>query len=134
MRISDWSSDVCSSDLGRRVAPAWVATETANDSRPTLDPQAAFTALMDGRTILDLDEGLQLRRARVMGANRLELSGFSVAISARLTAYGLFHELISWKLRMFVPFDAGGAAALVRVVKRWPSQRGPTRAGPKCAG
>src|SRR3546814_3977326 len=37
--------------VGRRVAPAWVATATANDSRPTLDPQAAFTALMDGRTI-----------------------------------------------------------------------------------
>src|SRR3546814_10625831 len=75
--------------VGRRVAPAWVATATANDSRPTLDPQAAFTALMDGRTILDLDEGLQLRRARVMGVNRIELSGFSDAMRERLTAYGL---------------------------------------------
>jgi hypothetical protein len=32
---------------------------------------------MDGRTILDLAEGLQLRRVRVMGANRIELSGFT---------------------------------------------------------
>src|SRR3546814_2439907 len=115
MRISDWSSDVCSSDL--------VATATANDSRPTLDPQAAFTALMDRRTILDLDEGLQLRRARVMGVNRIELSGFSDAMRERLTAYGLFHEIISWKLRMFVPVDAGGVAVLDRVMKRWPIQR-----------
>ena len=32
---------------------------------------------MDGRTILDLTEGLQLRRVRVMGANRIELTGFT---------------------------------------------------------
>src|SRR3546814_13216776 len=85
--------------VGRRVAPAWVATATANDSRPTLDPQAAFTALMGGRTILDLDAGLQLRRARAMGVNRLELSGFSDAMRERLTAYGLFQEIISGKAR-----------------------------------
>ena len=78
---------------------------------------------MDRRTILDLDEGLQLRRARVMGVNRIELSGFSDAMRERLTAYGLFHEIISWKLRMFVPVDAGGVAVLDRVMKRWPIQR-----------
>ncbi len=58
---------------------------------------------MDGRTVLDLAEGLQLRRARVMGANRIELSGFTDTMRDRLKAYGLFHEIISWKLRMFVP-------------------------------
>ena len=63
---------------------------------------------MDGRTILDLAEGLQLRRVRVMGANRIELSGFTDTMRDRLKAYGLFHEIISWKLRMFVPTDASG--------------------------
>ncbi|RIA37383.1 strawberry notch-like protein [Hephaestia caeni] len=109
--------------VGRRVSPAWVAMATANDNGPHLDPQAAFTALMDGRTILDLAEGLQLRRARVMGVNRIELSGFTDAMRERLTAYGLFHEIISWKLRMFVPVDASGVAVLDRVLKRWPIQR-----------
>ncbi|SCW85693.1 Methyltransferase domain-containing protein [Sphingobium faniae] len=109
--------------VGRRVSPAWVATATANDTGPHLDPQAAFAALMDGRTILDLAEGLQLRRARVMGVNRIELAGFTDAMRERLTAYGLFHEIISWKLRMFVPVDAGGIAVLDRVMKRWPIQR-----------
>src|SRR3546814_13784021 len=36
MRISDWSSDVCSSDLlpeDEREAMAWVAVETPEDSR-----------------------------------------------------------------------------------------------------
>ncbi|QIG78571.1 strawberry notch-like NTP hydrolase domain-containing protein [Stakelama tenebrarum] len=109
--------------IGRRVSPAWVATATANDEGPRLDPQAAFAALMDGRTVLDLAEGLQLRRVRVMSAYRIELSGFTDAMRERLTAYGLFHEIISWTLRMFVPVDANGVAVLERLMKRWPLAR-----------
>src|SRR3546814_4736295 len=80
-------------------------------------------ALMDGKTILDLTEGLQLRRVRVMGANRTELSGFTDAMRDRLRAYGLFHEIISWKLRMFVPTDTTGAAILTKVLERYPVER-----------
>src|SRR3546814_20889247 len=71
-------------------------------------------ALMDGKTILDLTEGLQLRRVLVMGANRIEMSGFNDAMRDRLRAYGLFHEIISWKLRMFVTTDTTGAAILTK--------------------
>lgn len=78
---------------------------------------------MDGRTILDLAEDLQLRRSRVMGAWRIELSGFTDTMRERLTAYGLFHEIISWKLRMFVPIDANGLAVLARVLDRFPIER-----------
>lgn len=78
---------------------------------------------MDGQTILDLAEDLQLRRSRVMGAWRIELSGFTDTMRERLTAYGLFHEIISWKLRMFVPIDANGLAVLERVFDRFPIER-----------
>ena len=108
--------------VGRKVSPAWAANATATDTA-TLPPADAFTALMDGRTILDLAEGLQLRRVRVMGAERIELSGFTDTMRERLTAYGLFHEIISWKLRMFVPTDAGGVDVLERVLGRYPVQR-----------
>ena len=80
-------------------------------------------ALMEGRTILDLAEGLQLRRCRVMGANRIELSGFTDTMRERLSAFGLFHEIIAWKLRMFVPTDTSGPAVLERVLGRWPVER-----------
>ena len=53
-------------------------------TRRHLSPDDAFAALMDGRTVLDLAEGLQLRRVRVMGANRIELSGFTDAMRDRL--------------------------------------------------
>ena len=108
--------------VGRKVSPAWAANATATDA-VTLAPADAFVALMDGRTILDLAEGLQLRRVRVMGADRVELSGFNDTMRERLTTYGLFHEIISWKLRMFVPTDANGPAVLERVLGRYPVQR-----------
>lgn len=108
--------------VGRRVSPAWVAGALATGTS-TLTPDDAFMALMDGKTIVDLTEGLQLRRVRVMGANRIELSGFTDAMRDRLRAYGLFHEIISWKLRMFVPTDTTGAAILAKVLERYPVER-----------
>ncbi len=108
--------------VGRRVSPAWVAGALATGTS-TLTLDNAFMALMDGKTILDLSEGLQLRRVRVMGANRIELSGFTDAMRDRLRAYGLFHEIISWKLRMFVPTDGTGAAILAKVLERYPVER-----------
>ena len=88
-----------------------------------LTPDDAFAALMEGRTVLDLAEGLQLHRVRVMGAHRIELSGFTDTMRDRLRAYGLFSEIISWKLRMFVPTDATGAGVLAKVLDHYPVER-----------
>jgi hypothetical protein len=41
----------------------------------------------------------------------------------RLRAYGLFHEIISWKLRMFVATDTTGAAILAKLLERYPLER-----------
>ncbi|MET3790997.1 strawberry notch-like NTP hydrolase domain-containing protein [Aquamicrobium terrae] len=108
--------------IGRKVPLAWAANAVTTGTA-ALTPDAAFTALMDGRTVLELTEGLQLRRSRVMGVNRIELSGFDDTMRARLTAYGLFHEIISWKLRMFVPVDASGTIVLGKLLDRWPVER-----------
>ena len=58
-----------------------------------------------------------------MGIHRIELSGFSDTMRDRLRSYGLFHEIISWKLRMFVPTDATGVAVLAKVMERYPVTR-----------
>ena len=108
--------------IGRKVSPAWVATALAVDA-PALTAESAFAALMDGRTVLDLAESLQLRRVRVMGAHRIELSGFTDTMRDRLKVYGLFHEIISWKLRMFVPTDAGGVNVLAKVIEHYAIER-----------
>jgi hypothetical protein len=41
----------------------------------------------------------------------------------RLRAYGLFSEIISWKLRMFVPTDERGRGALAQMFERHPVER-----------
>ncbi len=97
--------------VGRWISAVWVATASAVGG-VDLQPADAHAAVMDGRTILSLSEGLQLRRVRVMGANRIELSGFADGMRDRLKVYGLFHEMISWKLRMFVPTSADGIEVL----------------------
>ncbi len=108
--------------IGRRVSPAWAANASVTGTTD-LTPDAAFAALMEGRTVLDLAEGLQLHRVRVMGAHRIELSGFSDTMRDRLRAYGLFGEIISWKLRMFVPTDAAGVGVLTKVLDHYPVER-----------
>jgi hypothetical protein len=121
-RVYRLQTDAGERIIGRRVSPAWVASAVETGTS-TLAPHTALTALLDGRTVIDLAESLQLRRVRVMGANRIELTGFTDAMRDRLRAYGLFHEIISWKLRMFVPADQAGVAVLNRVLERYPVTR-----------
>jgi len=123
-RVYRLQTDAGERIIGRRVSPAWAANAAATvTGTATLSPDEAFAALMDGTTILDLSDGLQLRRVRAMGSHRIELSGFTDLMRERLSAYGLFHEIISWKLRMFVPTDAKGTEVLAKVLDYYPLQR-----------
>ena len=121
-RVYRLQTDAGERIVGRMVSATWAAVALETDAA-NLSSDDAFTALMAGKTVLDLSEGLQLRRVRVMGANRIELTGFTDAMRERLSAYGLFHEIISWKLRMFIPTDATGAAILAKVMERYPLSR-----------
>jgi len=121
-RVYRLQTDAGERIVGRKVSPAWAAT-AMEAGMPAMTPHAAFAALLDGKTVLDLAENMQLRRSRVMGDNRIELTGFTDTMRDRIRAYGLFGEIISWKLRMFVPTDASGPAILARVMERYPVAR-----------
>ena len=62
------------------MSPAWVAQTAAGDT-PAISAVDAWTALQDGRTVLDLQGGLQLRRAVVMSAPALNCGGSPTAWS-----------------------------------------------------
>jgi protein strawberry notch len=117
-RVYRLQTDAGERIIGRKVSFGWVAAMSTEG--PALAPEDAFSALLRDGYVLDLAEGLQLRRVRVMGSNRIELSGFSDALKELLRAYGLFGEIISWKLRMFVPVDPSGVAILAKVLERFP--------------
>jgi hypothetical protein len=121
-RVYRLQTDAGERIIGRKVSSAWVVSALLGE-QPTLSPADAFAALLEGRTVLDLAEGLRLRRARIMGAHRIELSDFTDTMRDRLRAYGLFSEIISWKLRMFVPIDADGVGVLAKLLECYPIER-----------
>jgi hypothetical protein len=107
--------------IGRHIAPALVATMFRNlglDHVPTLAPDEAWTSLLEGRIGLQLADGLILRRSRVMNDYRVELVGFTDAMVPRLKALGLISEIISWKLRLFIPTGAQGSTILAMLLDR----------------
>ena len=107
--------------IGRRVSPAWVATTLAYDA-PKLSAAQVHALVLEGKTVVRLAEGMELHRSRVMGVNRIELSGFTEAQKDRLKADGFFSEIIAWKLRLFCPTDSGGVKVLDQLLARFPIQ------------
>ena len=107
--------------IGRRVSPAWVATTLAEDA-PKLTAAQVHALVLDGKTVVGLAEGMELHRSRVMGVNRIELSGFTEAQKDRLKADGFFSEIIAWKLRLFCPTDSAGVKVLDQLLARFPIQ------------
>ena len=83
-------------------------------------PQAALatTGLDEGRIGLELADRLILRRSRVMNDYRVELIGFTDAMVPRLKVLGLVSEIISWKLRLFIPTGAQGSLILTMLLDR----------------
>ena len=88
------------------------------DHVPALAPQDAWTGLVEGRIGLQLADGLILRRSRVMNDHRIELIGFTDAFVPRLKALGLIAEIISWKLRLFIPTSEQGPSILAELLDR----------------
>lgn len=108
--------------IGRRVTPAWAASISPT-KLPDMPAADVHAALLEGRTLFELEDCLQLRRARVMNTQRIELTGFSDAQLERLKADGCFSEIIAWKLRLFVPVNPQGVAVLERLLARFPVTR-----------
>jgi len=122
MRVYRLQTDQGERVIGRLVSPAWVA-QAIETAAPALSPSDAFAAVLDGRTILQLQDGLELRRADVMREFRIELIGFTDGMVERLKAIGLMSEIIAWKLRLFVPTGESGPPILATLMERHPLVR-----------
>jgi len=108
--------------IGRLVPPAWVA-EALGASAAAMPGPDAWAAVLDQGASLQLSDGLSVRRSRAMGLERVELVGFTDGMVARLKALGLASEIISWRLRLFVPTGPNGPAILGAILDRHPLAR-----------
>ena len=108
--------------IGRLVSPAWVADALGAEA-PAVSADDAWAAVFDRGASLQLADGLSVRRSLVMGVHRVELAGFTEGMVDRLKATGLISEIVSWRLRLFVPTGANGPTILGGVLDRHPVTR-----------
>ena len=112
--------------IGRLISPAAmgeVCRALGLDDAPTLAPDEAWSAVLTDGAVLHLAGGLTVRRATVMGAARVELTGFTDGAVDQLKALGLTSEIIAWRLRLFIPVTERGPAILAALFERSPLLR-----------
>jgi len=122
-RVYRLQTDAGERVIGRKVSPAWVASVTNDDGPPQFSGADAHAMLLAGDVSLHLAEGQSLRRVRAMNDWRIELAGFNDLGVERLKAMGLISEIVSWKLKLYVPTGAVGADVLGRLLERFPVER-----------
>ncbi|MDD4616364.1 MAG: strawberry notch family protein, partial [Alphaproteobacteria bacterium] len=108
--------------IGRMLPPTEIDAFCRNlgIDAPTLSTDDAWGLLNDGKVTAHLADGLALRRSLVMNEHRIELTGFTSGMVDALKARGLFGEIISWKLRLFVPVGDAGRTVFESLLDRWP--------------
>jgi hypothetical protein len=116
-RVYRFQTDDGERVIGRLIPPEFVDAFTSPDK--PLTPDEAWSALGDGRS-LPLSGGLALRRVSVMHALRIELTGFDAEEVPGLKAKDLVSEIISWKLRLFLPMSEDGPRILSRLLATHP--------------
>ena len=86
-------------------------------SAPVLAADEIIDLVMGQRRAVTLPNGLELRAATVMGRPRLEVCGFRETQKDRLKALGCLAEIISYRLRLFIP-HTGAAGGIVDAVRQ----------------
>jgi hypothetical protein len=129
IRVYRFQTDDGERVIGRLVTPEALDSIYEGlgvEGIPPLLPAEAWDAVVARGAVLDLAGGLQIRRSLVMSAYRVELTGFSDGAVAQLKALGLTSEIISWRLRLFIPVagprEGGGRspALLAALLERHP--------------
>jgi predicted RNA methylase len=85
----------------------------------------AHSLLLEKAAKIALRGGICLRDAGVMGAKRIEVTGWRDYEVELLKSFGFFGEIIQWRLRLFAPADQRlGVEALSRLFSKHPPLSG----------
>ena len=121
MRVYRLQTDDGERVIGRLVTPEALGAVYAAlgvDADHTLSAEDVWAAVMERGATIALAGDLTLRRARVMDADRFEVAGFAAGSVDQLKALGLMSEIITWKLRLFIPTTSAGVAVLGALLDR----------------
>ena len=92
--------------LGRVLSETDAARLKARlDPTEIIDPASILTAVVDENRRIALADGAAFKMRRVGAGNRIEVENAPSPLLASLKAAGCFTEMISWKTRVFVPYD-----------------------------
>jgi hypothetical protein len=116
-RVYRFQTDDGERVIGRLIPPECLHHFAGHARALTSDE--AWAALHDG-CHLSLAGGLGLRRATVMHATRIELTGFSAEAVPGLKVLGLIGEIIAYRLRLFVPMTDEGPRILGELLSSHP--------------
>jgi hypothetical protein len=117
-RVYRFDTDDGERVIGRLVPPNSVDAFISPRDQ-ALTPSQAWERLTKGAAVT-LGQGMHLRRATVMHANRIELIGFHHGALQRLKAMGLTSEIIQWRTRLFVPTSDAGADIVAKLMNAYP--------------
>jgi predicted RNA methylase len=123
MRVYRFETDEGERVIGRLVAPEELCRlyQSLGSEAPALSASEAWSAVLDRGAVIELAGGLQLRRSLNMGAQRIELTGFSEGGTVSiLKSLGLVSEIVAWRLKLFVPVSEDGPAILAALLARHP--------------
>ena len=118
-RVYRLQTDAGERVIGRRVSRAWAAS-IFPEAAPHITPDMAWSMLIADEASIEIAEGQTLRRVRAMHEWRIELTGFNDLGVERLKSMGLISEIVSWKLRLYVPTGAVGGDVLEKLLDRFP--------------
>lgn len=113
-------------DEGERIVGRLVSSEGLSrlcrnfglDQTEVVSAADVWQSLLAGSSVVALAGNMTLRRVRVMNDYRVELTGFTDGMRDRLRSFGLFSEMIAWKVRFFIPASDDGEAVLSHLIER----------------
>jgi predicted RNA methylase len=107
--------------VGRLVSPDGLTRLCRNfglDKTEVVTHADVWQSLLAGSCVVALAGNMTLRRVRVMNDYRVELNGFTDGMRDRLRSFGLFSEMIAWRVRFFIPTSGEGSAILARLIEQ----------------
>ena len=108
--------------IGRAIEPEHLATLKslgAEADRIDLTPETLAERIMQGAEAV-LANGWRLRRRRVAGEPRIEITGPDMAAMRELASDGVFAEIHAFRTRFFVPTGERAATVLSAVTRHRP--------------